>query len=314
MSKTYDVIVVITPNDYERVHSNFDRILNLMEADHIIFVGSAKIEDMLKKETWKDRAEFVLEDSILPFEEVRAVFKDLLKVDEVPRGLVGWYYQQFLKMKYCEFSKHDYYLSWDGDTVPTKGFSMFKEGTDIPFFDMKYENHEEYFITLEKIMGYGKVIKKSFISEHMLFNCDIMKKLISDIEGKAFLEGNTFYEKILHAIRPEYLQSNSFSEFETYGSYVAMNYPEAYRLKDWHSIRYGSIYFNPLLLTEDDYLWISKDFDAVSFEKNQEFRQEISDLFFNPEYREKLTCRQIVEAIQDSSTEGLREEWEETEK
>ena len=309
MSKPYDAIVVITPSDYERVHSNFERILNLTEAEKIVFIGSTEVGEMVAREPWAERAGFVDEEEVLPFEDVRSVFKKLLQVPEVPRGLVGWYYQQFLKMKYAIFSNHEYYLTWDGDTVPTKKFSMFKEGTDTPFFDMKYECHEEYFTTLNTLLGFGKVIKKSFISEHMLFNVDIMKSLIKDIEARENLKGTLFYEKILNAIRISELQSNSFSEFETYGSYVAMKFPIAYRLKDWHSIRYGAVYFKPEELTEADYEWFSKDFDAVSFEKDQEYNPEIAAVFKNPGYRNVLTARQIIEAIQDASTQNIKEEW-----
>lgn len=305
----YDVIIVITPKDYVRVRNNFERILKLSKAGRIIFVGSAEVGELMAEETWKDRASFVNEDDILPFENVRDVFKILLDVDDVPRGLVGWYYQQFLKMQYAFCSKNRYYLTWDGDTVPTKEFSMFKEGTETPFFDMKYENHEEYFITLKKLLGYGKVLKKSFISEHMIFDREIMKELIGKIE-KSDIPGNCFYEKILRAVRPEALQSNSFSEFETYGTFVCMEHPSSYVMKDWHSIRYGSIYFRPDEMTDEDYEWISKDFDAVSFEKNQEYNPDIAVFFKDMNYRGKLSARQIVEAIQDSSDEGLREEWE----
>ena len=305
----YDVIIVITPKDYVRVRNNFERILKLSKAGRIIFVGSAEVGELMAKETWKDRASFVNEDDILPFENVRAVFKILLGVDDVPRGLVGWYYQQFLKMQYAFCSKNRYYLTWDGDTVPTKEFSMFKEGTETPFFDMKYENHEEYFVTMKKLLGYGKVVKKSFISEHMIFDREIMKELIGKIE-KADIPGNCFYEKILRVVRPEALQSNSFSEFETYGTFVCMEHPSSYVMKDWHSIRYGSIYFHPDEMTDEDYEWISKDFDAVSFEKNQEYNPDIAVFFKDMNYRGKLSARQIVEAIQDSSDEGLREEWE----
>lgn len=303
----YDVIIVITPNDYTRVRNNFERILKLSNSTRIIFVGSSEVGDMMSKEAWASKASFVNENDILPFEDVRAVFKKLLSSDDVPRGLVGWYYQQFLKMEYSKISNNRFYLTWDGDTVPTKAFSMFKNGTDIPYFDMKYENHEEYFVTMKTLLGYGKMVGKSFISEHMLFDREIMKELIASIEGKD-LPGEKFYEKILYAIRPQALMSNSFSEFETYGTYVCMNHPAAYVMKDWHSIRYGSVYFHPDEMTDEDYEWISKDFDAVSFEKNQQYNPDLAVFFKDMNYRGKLSARQIVEAIQDSS-EGLREEW-----
>ncbi len=95
---------------------------------------------------------------------MKEVMSDIL-CGRFSRGLVGWYYQQFLKMKYSVICEDEYYMTWDGDTVPCKCFSMFNASGD---FDMKHEYHEEYFITLENILpGIKKVTEKSFISKHM---------------------------------------------------------------------------------------------------------------------------------------------------
>jgi len=310
MNNKFDTIIVTTAKDYKRVRSNYKHLLELMPSEKIVFIGNDEVGSLVGEEEWADRAGFINEDDVLPFNDVHSLMKKLLGRDEIPRGTTGWYYQQFLKMKYSDFSDNPYYLVWDGDTVPTKRFSMFDARGEYPYFDMKYEYHEEYFITLGKLFpGMKKVLGKSFISEHMLFNVDIMKEMINAIEANDQLEGASFYEKILRAIRPSELQSNSFSEFETYGTYVAFKHPTAYKLKDWHSIRYGSVYFIPEEMTEEQYSWISKDFDAVSYEKNMDYNPDIASFFTKPEYRNKLSARQIIEAIQDSS-EGMREEWE----
>lgn len=311
MSEKFDAIIVTTAADYKRVRNNYKRIVDLMPAEKLIFVGSEEVGRLVKEEPFADRLDFINENDILPFDDVHNVVKAILERDDVPRGVTGWYYQQFLKMKYSEISEHPYYMSWDGDTVPTKSFSMFDEKTGKPYFDLKYENHEEYFITIGRLFkGMGKVIGKSFISEHMLFRCEFMREIISEIENNPKLQGDTFYEKILRAIRPGELVSNSFSEFETYGTYVALRHQEAYRVKNWHSIRYGSIYFIPDKITEEDYAWLSRDFDAVSYEKNQDYNPSIANLFVDPQYRNTLTPRQIVEAIQEGSSEGMVEVWE----
>ena len=49
--------------------------------------------------------------------------------------------------------------------------TFFKGFTRFPYLDLKNEYHEEYFSTIEKILpGMKKCIRKSFISEHMIFN------------------------------------------------------------------------------------------------------------------------------------------------
>lgn len=311
MDKAFDVIIMTTAADYIRIKGNVNRIVDLVPGLRFYFVGSDQVEELVRQDCISDRVGFINENSIIPFNDVHNVVKATLHKDDVPRGITGWYYQQFLKMKYALVSEHDFYMSWDGDTVPCKAFEMFDSASNKPYFDVKSEYHEEYFTTISTLFpGMNKVIGKSFISEHMLFNKDIMKELISEIESNKSIEGKTFYEKIIHAIRPGQLVSNSFSEFETYGTYVAVKHNEAYRLRAWHSIRYGSMYFTPQNMTEADYEWVGKDFDAISFEKNQEYIPELAKYFNTPEYREKLSAKYILETIQDCSSEGMKEVWE----
>ena len=238
MDKTvYDVLVMVTPKDFKRVECLYERMIQLLPARRVFFVGSeevGRLVDEYKKtcfleKEYVDKMDFLPEDNILTFADVHAVMmdalKDVLKGSELPRGITGWYYQQFLKMNYATFCGDEYYLVWDGDTVPCKSFSMFREGTETPYLDLKTEYHEDYFVTLQKLLpGMGKCIQKSFIAEHMLVKTGIMKDLIQTIESNVTLQGKTFWEKIIRAIDVDKLMSNSFSEFETYGTFVCFRY------------------------------------------------------------------------------------------
>lgn len=315
--KEYNALIVVTPSDYLRLESQYERLIKILPVRKIIFIGNNDVGEYVKASKIGDQIEFINENDVICFDEVHSAMKmaiGSLISAELPRGITGWYYQQFLKLSYSMVCEDDYYMVWDGDTVPTKAFTMFKTETGCPYFDMKSEFHKPYFDTIEKLFpGMYKSIGKSFISEHMIFKKDIVKSMLSDIMSNGSIEGRTYYEKIINAISPKDLMETSFSEFETYGTYVSFKCPDEYALRSWHSIRYGSIYFEKELLTESDYEWISKDFDAISFEKNQEFNQDIALIFKTPEYREKLSARQIIEAIQDSSSEGMREEWDDEE-
>lgn len=311
----YDVLIVTTAKDFLRLQSNYPRLVRYMQGRNLIFVGSKEVGELVQKAGMGERVTYLNEDEILPFDEVHKVMKCALQCDELARGVTGWYYQQFLKMKYSFLCEDDYYLMWDGDTIPCKPFSMFSDESGQPYLDLKREYHEEYFNTLSKLFpGMHKVIEQSFISEHMLMKCDIMQKLIRDIEGNKNLKGNTFYEKIIYAIDSDKLKSNSFSEFETYGTYVAFRYPDAYKLREWHSFRYGASFFDAEEITDSDYKWLGKDFDAISFEKNQSVREDHKDAFTKKEYQEKLSARQILEIVQGTFKEGYMEVWDDSEK
>lgn len=315
MNQQFDTIIVITPNDFKRLSKNYINLVYRMPSNKLIFVGSNEVKELVDNLNLGERVGFINENEILSFDDVHKCMserlKDILKGQELPRKSCGWYYQQFIKMQYAFFSENEYYMSWDGDTIPCKKFSMFKEDSNQPFIDVKNEYHEEYFNTMATLIpGMRKCIEKSFISEHMLFNVNIMKQLISKIMDNNSIPGNTFYEKIFNAIPIEKLQSNSFSEFETYGTFVCFTNPSLYRIRDWHSFRLGGEFFDPDKINSSDYLWLSKDFFAISFEKGHFVREDHKNLFDNPEYQHALSPRQMLEIAQEEFQDGYLEIWD----
>lgn len=313
--QSYDAIIVVTGADYTRLRGNYARLLSNMPSRQVLFVGNEEVHSLVKVSGMGDRAGFLNENDILPFHHVHEVMKqalkDILNGRDLPRGVTGWYYQQFLKMQYSFVCQDAYYLVWDGDTIPCKPFSMVQEYGNIPYLDLKQEYHEEYFRVLSKLIpGLKKSIKKSFISEHMLINCSIMRELIQEIESNSAILGTSFWEKIIYAIDTDKLQSNSFSEFETYGTYTVCRHPLAYRFREWHSFRYGGLYFNPDTISDRGFEWLGRDFYAISFEKGHAIRKDHQNLFDNPKYQEKLSARRMLEIAQEEATEGYVEVWD----
>lgn len=312
--KKYNALIVVTPQDFERTRPGRDRLIELLPAEKLFFVGNSRVGELLEQERCGDRVGFINEDDLIPFDAVYSiveeVMKDILAGRKLPRGIVGWYYQQFLKMEYSKRCEEEFYFMWDGDTVPCKSFSMFAGDGETPYFDLKQEYHAEYFETISVLFpGMNKVIGPSFISEHMIMDAAIMREMIDVIEKNDELPGKTYFEKIMWAIPADKIQDSSFSEFETYGTYVAVKHPERYRLREWHSFRLGAEFFHPETMTDDDYEWLGRDFGAISFEKNQSVREDNEGLFTNPRYREKLSARKMLEIVQEEFIEGYKEEW-----
>ncbi|MBQ7565209.1 MAG: hypothetical protein IJT16_14630 [Lachnospiraceae bacterium] len=308
MNKEYNALIVITAADYDRVSRNYPRLAANLPARNIIFIGSEEVEERVKRDDLPEKVQFLNENDLLPFENVNRIMQDILSLDDVPRGMTGWYYQQFLKLEYAKVCEDEYYMTWDGDTIPCHTFSMFDE-TGTPFFDLKQEYNENYFTTLGQLFpGMKKCIQKSFISEHMLFNCEVVTEILASIERNEALTGNAYYERILRLIGIEKLKYPCFSEFETYGTYVCFKHLGSYKMRDWHSFRYCGNFFDPDTITEEDYVWLGRDFEAVSFEKRATRTPESMDIFSNPKYRAKLSARQILEIVQEES-EGYKEEW-----
>ena len=76
-----------------------------------------------------------------------------------------------------------------------------------------------------------------------------------------------------------------------------MRFPDAYKLRDWHSFRLGSQFFGIDTITDRDFKWLSKDFDAISFEKNQAMFGDGNTFFNDPAYQEKLSAKQMLQAV-----------------
>lgn len=311
-------LIVVTPQDFERTSFCRDRQAKYIPSDEIVFVAAQRVEELLKKEQETNPALNKLshldENDVIPFDEVHQVMTDamspLLMGRDLPRGVTGWYYQQFLKMQYARITDDEYYMVWDGDTIPCAPFSMFADDGTTPFFDLKQEYHAEYFETLSALFpGMGKVIGPSFISEHMIIKTEYMRELIDTIEANATLTGASFWEKIIRCIPVNKIQNSSFSEFETYGTFVALKHQSAYRLREWHSFRLAGAFFDPNTICERDYAWLAQSFNAISFEKGHSVREDHKNLFDNPYYQEKLSARQMLEVAQEEFTEGYLEHW-----
>ena len=316
ISSHFDLLIVVTPADCRRLLRLYPRILSNFDYGDICFIGTKEVGDIAENDAViGSRVKWVDENELVSFDQVHECMTERLKniygSESVPRGVTGWYYQQFLKMQYAFICNDEYYLVWDGDTVPCRKISMFSPETGQPYLDLKHEYHPEYFDTMGKILpGFAKVIERSFISEHMLFRCDIMKSLVTDIECNASIPGEHFWEKIINAIPPEKICDSSFSEFETYGTYCALRNPNTYRLREWHSFRMGASFFDMDTISERDFEWLGKDFDAISFEKGQSVREDLAGLFDNPKYQEKLSAKKMLQLAQMDYKEGYKEVWE----
>lgn len=305
-------IILTVPNDFKRLQPLYHLLEKNLPVDRILFIGNTEVGELLSQSHLGEVYQHLNEEELIPFDSVKTVIEDIFGGQPVSRGFVGWYYQQFLKLAYASVCEDEYYLSWDGDTVPIRPVSFFQdEKANRPYMGMKNEYHAPYFDTLGRIFpGMHKVIEKSFIAEHMLFKKEYVAEMLDEIRKAEHLSGDTFYERILRTMEPQILNGNSFSEFETYGTYVAFRHPEKYALRRWNSFRHCGQYFRPDDITEAEINWLANDFQALSFEKGHQPTPE-GDFFRNPEYQQKLSARYILQVIQENSTSGYMEEWDE---
>lgn len=234
---------------------------------------------------------FIDENDLVPIKNIIEIF---LKLGITNLKRVGWYEQQFLKMAYSRICKDEFYLVWDSDTYPIKPVKMLKNG--FPIFDMKTEHHLPYFITINRLIHNLTFVNESYISEHMLIKTEYMKNLLSEIENNINIDGKKFWEKILITIDRKDIPLAGFSEFETYGLYVDNRYPYTYKHRKWYSRRDMSKYCENIYnLSEYDLKWLSKDYNALTFEKYNKFDKKNYEMITNLENQRKYTPKQFFQ-------------------
>lgn len=258
--KNFSLVFCVKDTDFELLTKNINTIIENINPKDIIIISSNKL--LSKKDNVNDFI-FLNEDSIFEGMSFKSISNYIEQFNSDTK-LTGWYFQQFLKMAFCYYTNNEYYLVWDADTIPLKKISFFTDNLK-PIFDLKREYEKKYFDTINCLLSIKKTRNESFISEHMLFNTNIMKSLISDIENNNSIIGNNFWQKILNACKTNNINSQNFSEFETYGTYVETKFPNFYETRKLSTLRYGTFFLGNSP-TIDTMKWASNSFDIISFE------------------------------------------------
>ena len=294
--KSFDLVIPVNSKDIHKVLSRQDILKKYLNYTKLVVFSQSCNQKQFENQS----IHFINEDNLVPKESLQAIFYQ--------RGLsrdhyrIGWYEQQFLKMAYARICNKKYYLIWDSDTIPVKPVTMF--AFIHPIFDLKTEHFSPYFVTMKRLMPDLHYYGHSYISEHMLVDVELMKKMLDEIEMNEKLPGKNFWEKILMAIDIKDLPGCGFSEFETFGSYVDTRYPMVYSYRQWKSHREIREYFDtPENLAEKDLIWLSQDFDAVTFENwAVPFSKENLEIVADPQIQQLYTPNQLFNRFQSIRT------------
>ena len=273
----FDVLVPIIKEDLQVCSYLLPFWERYLPIRNIVFVGPKSLESEVDK-LGRSNCEYIDEDTIIKFSELRNIIEDYTQGDEASIKRTGWYLQQFIKMQYAFLCKDEYYLIWDSDTMPLHTIEMMEGNT--PIFHMKEEHNQPYFDTMRRLLGANMLkSQKSFISEHMLIHCKIMKELIDCIDSREDIRGDAWYEKVIRVIDKKDIMYSGFSEFETYGTYVTTYHPQLYMCSNWKSERRGNLFFEIENLDWADASWLGKQFDAISFEKTLNYDTVTKKIF-----------------------------------
>lgn len=261
----YNIIIPVTYKDYSFLNLTIQYICKNLDPKSIYIITDEKFSRYLPTNIKKNPlCKIISENSLL--EGLTYHYVDsIIKSQGREHTKTGWFFQQFLKMAFAlsAYCDEDYYLSWDADTLPLQKLSFFDED-GIPYFTMKSEYHKPYFEAINRLLKINKNNPRSYISEHMMFKKEIMCELLETINCSD-VSGNVWYEKILNSIVPETVSTNSFSEFETYGTYCNCYYPNEYKERQLPSFRKAAL-IQGRLVSDETLKKISSDVCIASFE------------------------------------------------
>jgi hypothetical protein len=161
-------------------------------------------------------------------------------------GLVrraGWLFQQLIKMgcSYAIAGLTEHYLVVDADVVFLKKIDFFREGRIL--VAKSDEFFRPYFDCYEKLLGESPDDRYSFVAHHMLISKTIMLELLDGL-GKKF--GKKWYDVIIENAHCG--GGLVFSEYETYGHYLANRYQQSFLLRRLRNVQSFKIRYLLLIL------------------------------------------------------------------
>lgn len=134
----------------------------------------------------------------------------------------NWIYQQYLKL-FQNISKNDYYLIVDADIIFNRPITIFDKGKPTFFFGAN-QNHQPYFNYTKQMLGINKKHPLSFINEFMLFDKNVIDKILLNFNNDKF----EFIQKSNDIVTNDCY----ISEYELYGNFVYNKFKDKYNYKN----------------------------------------------------------------------------------
>lgn len=297
MNRKIDVVIPVAEKDVETAVKNFHHFFKNLPVKNIVIVGNKAVGNKMMTVTQEyDKVAYVDENTVCPGMNFQTIKKIITNRAPKASRKTGWYFQQFIKMAYAYLCEDENYLVWDSDTIPLHKLDFITEDGKL-LYNIKNSRYQAYFNTIDTLFPENlKTLPDdgSFITEHMIFNVEIMKGLIEKIEKNATISGERFYEKILNAIDAESLPLSGFSEFETYGTFMLNYYPDKYRYRKLKYLRSGRVFFGDEI-TEEELDWAAESYDTISFEHFESEWKIVSWLWRNSYVMNHKALEDIVE-------------------
>lgn len=221
-----DIVIVAIDKDFDSlVHVIDSARKNVLHpiGDIIIISPKSKLIQGLCK---KKKCVFVDESTVLPIgkEDIGYLIEG--------KDRSGWIFQQLLKWSGDKYAKSDFFLVADADTVFCRP-QVFVFGGRITFSVCSQLGHIPYYKAFEKLTGEHVPALINFTSHHTLFDKRKLTELKNNIEKHCKIK---WYQAIVTTKDINSREGSCVSDYETYGQYVYLNYPDECRLEHWFNL------------------------------------------------------------------------------
>lgn len=212
---SYDVCICYHPKDATIFEYCIASIRSFLEEVTTIYVVSNKNPE-IEGITW-------IPESSYPFskEDVGTIIQSKTRV--------GWYYQQLLKLYVYRVipSKSEHILILDSDIILKEHIDFF-DGEKL-YLSVSPENHQPYFIHMEKLLQLKKQTEFSGIVHHIMTKRNHMEKLLDDIER---IHSMPTWKAMLVLVNPQDYEKSGMSEYEIYFNYCLRTFPDSYIVRE----------------------------------------------------------------------------------
>lgn len=177
------------------------------------------------------------------------------------RWRAGWYLQQFVKLGFARVARDEHYVIWDADTIPLQPIDLVKNCRCQ--INVSKEFHPPYFQVIKELLRLDPVLRFSVISQYMTINTRLAGEMLDRIEQ---IHQREWIDAVLNALP---LKGHSeFSEYETYGNFMAVEHPSELEFVRHRWFRNGSdiLELNDLP-TNEQIEGIFASYSYVSFER-----------------------------------------------
>jgi hypothetical protein len=238
----YDVLMCIGKKHIDIAIKSICSLWLFSGARKIFVVSSAQVLEKIAKKIGKDYyIVFLDEDYLIDGTDIKSM-QEKFKQRIGSEARACWYFQQFLKM--CVSNNPeiaDYYLIWDSDTILLEPIDFFNSEKRV-LINPRTEYHKPYFHVIKRILGIERQVSFSFVSEHLMVKKEYMKLLIKNLVINT-PPNVSWIEHVINSIDDKDLGKSGFSEYETYGNFVALKFKDSFLCRKAKSTRHGTMLF-----------------------------------------------------------------------